>query len=199
MLSKISLAINAILLILVINLYLPKEEDKSEVAEVEITTVDSNKPVRIAYLNTDSLDANYLYAIEIVETLQDDMDKKQRRLERKATKLQQEFEQLQQAARSMTPTQMQAAQERAMQMEQEVQIMQQEFANEFSEQQNELQMDLVKDLDSFLATYNETANYDFIIKKHNGSDILVAGESFDITEDVLKKINEHYLSKDSLQ
>lgn len=98
----------------------------------------------------------------------------------------------------MTPTQMQAAQQRAVQMEQEIQIMQQEFANDFSVQQNELQMELVKDLDEFLAIYNETADYDYIIKKHNGSDILVADESFDITEDVLEKINDRYLSKDSL-
>lgn len=199
MLSKISLAINAILLVLVINLYMSKDDTNNEVQEEVTTEVDSSKPIRLAYLNTDSLDANYLYAIEIVETLQDEMNKKQRRLERKATKLQQEFNQLQQAARSMTPTQMQAAQQRAVQMEQEIQIMQQEYAAEFAEQERKLQIDLTEDLDGFLEDYNKDANYDFIIKKHNGSDIILAGENFDITSEVLKKLNDRYLSKDSIQ
>jgi outer membrane protein len=195
MLSKISLAINVVLIVLVINLYLEHSDEGVVEDNIENVSVESEGPLKIAYINTDTLDAKYLYALDIVNTLRDEMEKKQRRLERKATKLQQEFDQLQQASRTMTPTQLQAAQQRAMQMEQEIQLMQNELANEFTEQQNQLQLDLMNDLDSFLVAYNANAAYDFIIKKHNGSELLIAGEQYDITDDVVEKINNRYLGK----
>jgi Skp family chaperone for outer membrane proteins len=196
MLSKISLAINAVLLILVINLYVQNcDTNEGEIDVVETTVEDVNSNLRIAYINTDTLDANYLYAIDIVKTLQEEMEKKQRRLERKATKFQQEFSQMQQYANTMTPTQLQAAQQRAMQMEQEIQVMQNDLAAEFAEEQNALQLSLMNDLDSFLLEYNKSAEYDFIIKKHLASELLLANNNFDITTDVLKKINEGYLNK----
>lgn len=197
MLSKISIAINVILLILVINLYLPKNEDIKDVQEDLPGSVNKGNSMRIAFLNTDSLDVHYQYTIDIVESLKVEMDKKQRRLERKATKLQQEFDMLQQQARTMTPTQLQAAQQRAIQMEQEINVMQNDLANEFSEEQAILQMNLINRLDSFLIRFNEKALYDYIIKKHNGSDILIANESHDITAEVLELLNKEYLGEDN--
>ena len=87
MLSKISLVLNAILLILVINLYVSecKESDEVEGQEQAIQAENTDTSLRIAYINTDTLDSKYLYALEIVKTLEDEMDKLQRRLERKAT------------------------------------------------------------------------------------------------------------------
>jgi outer membrane protein len=194
MLSKISLALNAILFILVINLYLNSNGETEVVDETDVIE-NKDRSLRIAYINTDTLDAKYLYAIDIVNTLQDEMERKQRRLERKAEKLQQEFQMLQQSAPSMTPTQLQAAQQRAMQMEQEIQVMQSDLANEFTAEQTELQIALVNDLDSFLVDYNKTAGFDYIIKKHNTSEVLVANGDFDITADILEKINTRYLAK----
>lgn len=197
MLSKISIALNVILLILVINLYLQNCEESNDVQKDLSGSLSEGSSMRIAYLNTDSLDAHYQYAIDIVATLQDEMNKKQRRLERKATKLQQEFDMLQQQSRTMTPTQLQAAQQRAMQMEQEINVMQNDLASEFSEEQAILQMNLINRLDSFLIKYNESALYDFIIKKHNGSEILIANESHDITDEVLEQLNKEYLGEDN--
>lgn len=197
MLSKILIAINVILIILVVNLYFNKSAESVVVEEQSSGEELSNDQLRIAFINTDTLDIHYQYALDIVETLKDEMDKKQRRLERKATKLQQEFDQLQQQARTMTPSQLQAAQQRAMQMEQEIQIMQQDLATEFADQQNDLQLKLINKLDSFLNKYNETANYDFIIKKHSGSEMLIAKNNHDITDEVLKLLNEEYLGENS--
>jgi outer membrane protein len=197
MLSKILIAVNVILVLLVINLYVNKNDELVVIDEQSTARENTDAQLRIAFINTDTLDIHYQYALDIVETLKDEMDKKQRRLERKAGKLQQEFDQLQQQARTMTPSQLQAAQQRAMQMEQEIQMMQQDLATEFADQQNDLQLKLINKLDSFLNKYNQTANFDFIIKKHSGSEMLVAKIDHDITDEVLKLLNEEYLGKDS--
>lgn len=197
MLSKISLAINAILLILVINLYVQNcEQEGEENAEIAQTESTDNK-LRIAFINTDTLDVNYQFTLDVVETLQKEMEKKQRRLERKAMKLQQEYSQYQQSARSMTPLQMQTAQQRVVEMEQEIQVMQNDLATELQEQQYNLQVELVNKLDSFLIRYNQEANYDYIIKKHVSSDVLIANANYDITQEVLEMLNKEYLGEDA--
>jgi outer membrane protein len=199
MLSKISLVLNAILLILIINLYIREcnESEETEGQEQVVQVENSDTSLRIAYINTDTLDSKYLYSLEIIETLKDEMDKKQRRLERKATKSQQEFDLLQQQARTMTPSQLQQAQQRAMQLEQEIQVLQQEMATEFAEQQNDLQIKLINKLDAFLSNYNKSAGYDFIMKKHSGSELLIANENNDITNEVLQLLNNEYLGNDN--
>ncbi len=197
MLSKISLAINAILLILVINLYVQTCNDESEEIAVVEETKSEVKQMRIAFINTDTLDLNYLFTIDVVETLQKEMEKKQRRLERKATKLQQEYSQLQQSAQYMTPVQLQGAQQRVVQMEQEIQTMQNDLANELAQEQNDLQIKLINQLDSFLLRYNAVENYDYIIKKHAVSDILMASADHDITNEVLEMLNKEYLGEDA--
>ncbi len=199
MLSKISLVLNAVLLILIINLYVRdcNESEEAEGLEQVVEGDNTDTSLRIAYINTDTLDAKYLYSLEIVETLKDEMDKKQRRLERKATKSQQEFDMLQQQARTMTPSQLQQAQQRAMQLEQEIQVLQQEMATEFAEQQNDLQIKLINKLDVFLTKYNENAGYDFIMKKHSGSELLIANKNNDVTNEVLELLNNEYLGKDN--
>lgn len=199
MLSKISLALNAILFILVINLYLNSNEEKTVVDQTDVIEND-NTSLRIAYINTDTLDAKYLYAIDVVSALQDKLEKKQRSSTRKAEKLQQEYQMLQQAAQNMTQAQLQVASQRAMEIEQEMQTMQNDFANELSTEQTQLQVALVNEIDSFLLEYNETAGYDFIIKKHNTSEVLVANKEYDITKDILDQLNSRYLAKkDSLK
>jgi outer membrane protein len=197
MLSKISLAINAILVIFVINLYIQNcnEEGEEAISTENDESIDNG--MKIAFINTDTLDVNYLFTLDVVETLQKEMEKKQRRLERKATKLQQEYSQIQQSARTMTPTQLNAAQQRLMQMEQEIQSMQNDLANELAQQQNELQMDLIHRLDSFLIRYNSKRNYDYIIKKHASSDLLVANANYDITKEVLDLLNKEYLGENN--
>jgi outer membrane protein len=194
MLSKISLALNAILFLLVINLYLNSNEVTEVIDETDVVE-NEDKSLRIAYINTDTLDAKYLYAIDVVNELQDKLEKKQRSSTRKAEKLQQEYQMLQQAAQNMNQAQLQVASQRAMEIEMEMQNMQSEFANELSAEQTQLQTALVNEIDSFLVEYNKTAGYDFIIKKHNTSEVLVANQEYDITNDILDKINARYLAK----
>ncbi len=196
MLSKISLAINAVLLILVINLYIQNCDENNEENVIVEQSENDDTNFRIAFLNTDTLDLNYQFTIDAVETLQKEMEKKQRRLERKATKLQQEYQMLQQSARSMTPVQLQAAQQRVVQMEQEIQNMQNDLSNELAQEQNDLQIKLINQLDSFLLRYNERENYDYIIKKHAASEVLIANTKYDITEEVLEMLNKEYLGED---
>lgn len=192
MLSKISIAINLILIIAVINLYV-KTCDNSSNGETITEESSVDTPIKIAYIDTDSLNVHYEYVKEITEELNKEIAKKERRLERKTTKLQNEFNQLQRMSPNMTPQQLQAAQQRAVEMEREMQTLQNDLSIELNEEQAEMQTKLVEKLDSFMIRYNQTEQYDYILKKFNGSEILIAKDSFDITDTIISLLNEDYL------
>jgi len=194
MAGKISIALNIILLIAVVNLYVSNGNDSETVKEqVNVSLLDSK--LKIAYINSDSLNAKYEFIKDITEDLNKQIDKKERRLERKTQKMQGEFEQLQRAASGMTNAQLQAAQQRVAQMEQELKIIQNDLAEELQDEQFEMQKELVTKLDSFLISFNKKANYDYILKKFNGSEILVANDAFNITDTVISLLNSEYAAE----
>lgn len=192
MLSKISIAINVLLIIAVINLYVKTCDNNSEPDTITEVTSNNNS-VKIAYIDTDSLNVHYEYVKDITEELNKEIAKKERRLERKTSKLQSEFTQLQRMSANMTPQQLQAAQQRAVEMEREMQTLQNDLSIELNEEQAEMQIKLVEKLDSFMTKYNETEQYDYILKKFTGSEILIAKEAYDITDTIISLLNEDYL------
>jgi len=196
MLSKISIAINIILLIAVVNLYV--KTCNNNVEEPTMTGQNSfDKAMKIAFIDTDSLNIHYQYVKDITEELNKEIKKKERRLERKTTKLQNEFNQLQRMSSNMTQMQLQAAQQRAVEMEREIQVMQNDLSEELNEEQMEMQLKLVEKLDSFMNKYNKTEQYDYILKKFNGSEILIANNAYDITDTIITLLNKDYLESKS--
>lgn len=194
MLSKISIVLNVVLLIAVINLYIKGHQIKNEQKQLkEVTIID--RPMKIAYINIDSLNVKYEFIKDLRNELDKEIEKKQRRMERKTQKLQSEFNQLQRLSSTMTPSQLQAAQQRVMEMEREIQTMQQDLASELQEDQLDMQKKLISTLDSFMVKYNDEAQYDYILKKFSGSDILIAKEEYDITDTIVSLLNLEYEKK----
>jgi outer membrane protein len=197
MLNKISIGLNIVLLIAVINLYVKTcNNNNDEPALTETTSAE--KPIKIVYIDTDSLNVHYDFVKDITEELNKEIEKKQRRLERKTAKLQSEFTQLQRLSASMTQSQLQAAQQRAVEMDREVQVMQNDLSEELNEEQLELQTKLVEKLDSFMTWYNQKEQYDYILKKFNGSEILIANDALDITDTLIILLNQDYHKDDSI-
>jgi outer membrane protein len=193
MLSKISIGLNIILLIAVVNLYVKtcnNDDPKEEPVLVEDTTFE--KPMKIAFIDTDSLNAHYEYVQFITEELNKEIEKKQRRLERKTSKLQTEFTQLQRLSSSMTQAQLQAAQQRAVEMDNEIQVMQNDLADEVNEERMAMQKTLLEKIDSFMTKYNEKEQYDYILKKFDGSGIIIANDAYNITDTIINLLNDDY-------
>jgi outer membrane protein len=66
--------------------------------------------------------------------------------------------------------------------------------NTLSEQLQKKQLDfstqLQKNIDDYLATYNKDGKYDYILSYSRSGSILFANKALDITDDVLKGLNE---------
>ena len=70
--------------------------------------------------------------------------------------------------------------------------LQQDMMDKTAREQNELNKQLYDKLTSFLKEYNKEKGFDIVLSTQVGSTVLYAVDGFDITNDVVKGLNEEY-------
>lgn len=147
---------------------------------------------KIAYVNVDTLETRY----ELLKTKREEFKQRQEQMEnelqRSYDQMQSDAEQVQKKAQANTLTQSEyeAAQKRLGQMQRSLETRKQALTEQLIKEQNEFNQDLKTRLDAFLAEYNKTKKYDFILSYSNaGSSILYANKDLDITKDVVDGMN----------
>jgi outer membrane protein len=147
----------------------------------------------IAYVDIDTLEANY----ELLKKRGEDFKKKQAQMEaelqRSYAQMQNDAYEMQKKAQSnsLTQAEYEAANKKLMQMQQTLESRKQSLTEQLVKEQEEFNGDLKKRLNAYLAEYNKTHKYDFILSySGSGSAILYAGKAHNITDDVVKGLNE---------
>jgi outer membrane protein len=155
--------------------------------------------LRIAFINDDSVTANYLEMIELKKDLEGRQAKLQEQYDTKAKRLQEEYNAYQQKAQSGNISQLEAknAQEKMGAEKEEVEGIQQQLEELTHEAQLKNQQLLIK-IQNFVAGFNKKTHYDYILtySKVVGP-VLYASDSLDITRPVVNGLNAMY--KDSIQ
>jgi outer membrane protein len=154
----------------------------------------------IAYVDIDSLEAKYV----LLKTKREDFKRRQGQMEnelqRSYGQLQSDANEVQKKAQSNTLTQAEyeAAQKRLMQMQQTLESRKQSLTEQLMKEQEDFNTDLKKRLDAFLAEYNKTHQYDFIMSySGSGAAILYANHARDITNDVVDGMNNSAKSEEN--
>lgn len=147
---------------------------------------------RIAYIDIDTLEANYEY----FKAKKEDFTRRQANLEgeleRSARALQTEANALQQKAQAGTLSQSdgEAAQKRLMGMQQNLEQRRQSMAAQLMKEQDAFNSDLQKRLDAWLEEYNANKTYDYVLSYSKAGSILYADKGLDITKDAIDGMNE---------
>jgi len=171
-----------------------KTTSNADTAASSPATNNVDRGARIAYVNIDTLEAKYIYFKEA----KDAFDKKQASVEAQlrssAEKLQNEYASFQKKAQAGTLTQAdgEAAQKRLGQMQQNLEAKRQNLTADLLKEQQAFTEKLQSQLDSFITEYNKDKHYDYILSYAQGGSILLANPKLDVTEDVLKSMNEAY-------
>ena len=84
-------------------------------------------------------------------------------------------------------------------MQQSLQLREQSLTSQLLKEQEEFNTKLKKDLDSFLKEYNKDKKFDYILSYSSlgGSQILLANPTYNITDDVIKGMNERAEKSDN--
>lgn len=195
----ILIVVNALLVIGLVILYVmyfsPKQhsgDQQEQLAQIEDRLSESVSS--IAYVSSDILMEEY----ELAKKLRNDFEEEQARLEtdlnRRQRTLQTEVEGFQRSINLGT-----ISLDRAQVREQELMVMQQEliqlndtYRQRLAAREFDMNLELLDRISGFLERYNKEVGHDFILGYSRGGGILHAEKRHDITEEVLRRLNEEY-------
>jgi outer membrane protein len=197
--NKILILFNIILLLGLVVLYalffLKSPSGDTSVAK-SINKINSGT-LGIAYINNDSVLANY----ELVKRMRKDLESKSGRLESEIAAKQKAYEkdasyfQEQVKNKSISETSAQEIYQQLMQEQQKIVDLRDKYSADLQQQEYELNVMLLDSVTNFLKRYNAKYKFDYILGYNKGGSIFLANDTLNITNDVIREINQEYLSK----
>jgi outer membrane protein len=190
--KNLSLVLNIVLLVAVLVLfYLHFSGGKSSAASDsagDTTAVD----LKIAYIVSDSVLKRYDYLKVNMEQLEAKKTKMDQDYRNRAMGLQNEFNTYQRNVNTMTLGQVRATEEDLQKKQQNLQMYEQALTQQLMQEEAKLQKALYDRITTFLKGYCPDKGLQVVLKFDNSSDVLYGGRALDITEDVVKGLNESY-------
>lgn len=173
------------------------------------TTNTSSVNTRIVYVNQDSLLEKYdLYQenkIELEEEslkAQNSISSKLEAFQRKVEKFQRKVYDTQQKAATIAPVELQrlekqfAKEQETLAQEEQTLVKQRDnSAMELEKKIIDLQINLKSKIDNYLTEVAAEKSYDFVLIKGNGGGVLYGNDQLDITNDVVKILNERFAAE----
>ena len=192
--KALSIVLNVILIIAVIYLYvLHFSQDSATPA-----TSDDAGPIvaggipRIAYVNSDTLLANYRFFQTKREELEKKAEDLQKEYENRARGLQNEISTFQQNAGGMTMNQARAVEEDLRKKQQNLMQYQQNLSSQLLEEESKVNDELYEKVSDYLEDYGKNRDFKLVLTYTKNSGVLYADDSLDITSEVITGLNEAY-------
>lgn len=196
--KNLSLILNGILLIAVIVLFaLVLGKKNNGVVPTEAKKGDSTvvEKMPLAYINIDSLLLNYSFAKNANEVLISKQENSRATLNSRARQLQTEMDEFNRKLENqafLSRERAEEAQRSIMQKQQDLQKMEANLSQQLMEQQQKMSEQLRDTINAFLKVYNKDGKYQMIISNTANDNILFAGKEYDITSDVIEKLNARH-------
>ena len=203
--KKINLIINIVLGIAVIVLFvfqftsldqpLKKETESKEAAEsAKGTEIKGN--LRIAYVNIDTLLADYHMYQDKRDEFIEQQSSSQAKLQDRSQELQQDFQELKEKLSKglITRSKARIMQQDLGKKEQELYQMRDQITSELAEKEQVIYRQVLNSVTEYLDDYADEHNYHFILSYSFGGPILYKHERFNITQRVVEGLNEQYNS-----
>lgn len=196
--KNINYIINGVLALAVVILFVMQfTEKKNESGVTKTFAVEENASglLPIAYVNVDSLLQNYNYSKDLNEIVVKKEENSRASVNQKLRALQTEMQDFQRKVENnafLTRERAEQEQARLMKKQQELQDFDNRLAQELVAEQRRLNEQLRDTLVSQLRVYNKDKGYQVILSNTMGDNILLAGDAYDITKEVIEYLNKNY-------
>lgn len=171
----------------------PAKKDGTPVAAAtgDSNTAAVNKGFIIAYVDIDTVEANYNYFKEKKAELEKKQQAIDNELKANVRALQNEAADFQRRAQSMTQAEGEAAQRTLYDKQQQLEGKAQNMRSQYAEQENKFNEELQHRLNDFLQKFNSNKKYAYILSYRSGaSNVLYKDEQYNITNEVIAGLNE---------
>lgn len=198
--QKISIALNAVLLIAVGVLFYMVFSMKKQIASAygsDSLTVAAPLPKaegKTMYVNIDSLEAKYDYFIKIKGQLEKLGKSNQGEIKGMYDNFQKTYQKYQQQmeAQTMTQEQYQEAQMTLAQMEKTIRDKEELISENYAKEAEKLNNQFLKNIEAYLKKKSQEHNYSYVLAYTKGANLLYANDSLDITKQVIGGLNTEY-------
>ena len=199
--KNLSIVLNVVLFVAVIVLYVlyfsghksPETAMTSKVAR----TADATK---IVYINTDTLLNNYQLAVELNEAFLKKQEDRRTELNIKAKAIDQEGTEFQRKLQNngfISEARAIEARDQLLVKQENFRRLQQEMMDKASREQSELNKQLFDEITNFLKEYNKEKGFSIVLSTQLGGNVLYAEDGFDITKEIVDRLNANYKKGDS--
>ena len=180
------------------------ENSKTETAVNEVTTQQpiaevSTKPSQklrvIAMVNSDTILNKYEYALFLRDELTVTTMKYEGTLRQMESKLRTDMDKLQREAPTLTQFEGQNRQQKLIRAQENLQLKQEEYSRKIMTIEQEYNRDIHNAINEFLERYCADKPYEMVLSNSDLGIIRWADKSLDITDEVLKGLNEEYVAK----
>ena len=189
--NKIQIVINVILVAAVATLFgIVLAGKKPESAEVAVSNPSEVMPV--AYLNVDSLLANYTFAQEASEKLMTKQEDARVKMNTKLRTFQNEVADFQRKLENngfLSRERAEQAQQKLAKKEQELQELEAKLTQDIMLENQKLNVQLADSLTNYLKEFNADGRYHVILSNTAKDNVLMAAEQYDITDEVVAGLN----------
>jgi len=201
---NVSIVFNVILLALVgilffLYLSLKKAISGNDGGSTKVTlTAGMQKPVRVGYVNADSINTNYALMQDFKKEMQAKQSVLQNEYDTKGRAFQSEYADLQQRSQAGTISQIDAdkIQKDLVQKKSVIDNIQANL-DQLAREAQEKNQKIENLVEKYVSLYNKKAHFDYVLAYARGTNVLYANDSLDITRQVVMGLNQQY--KDSLQ
>lgn len=153
--------------------------------------------LKIAYVEVDTLLSKYNFCIDLNEAMMKKEENIRLTLNQKAATLdkdQKEFQKKYENNAFISPERAQQEYNRLMKMQQDLQALQNKLTNELAAETQKNSLQLRDSINVFLKEYNKTKGYNLILSNTGFDNLLYAGSSFNITQEIIDGLNARYTS-----
>jgi len=147
----------------------------------------------IAYINVDSLLIHYQFAKDANESLTRKQEDSRLRINMQARQLQQEMAEFNKKLENnafLSRERAEQEQARLAKKQQDLQALDGKLSQQLIQEQQKMSEQLRDTINKFLKEYNKDRKYELIISNTANDNILYAADGYDITNDVIKLLNE---------
>ena len=192
--NKVQILVNVVLVAAVAALFVIVLSGKKQ-GETPTAAVEQSEVLPIAYLNTDSLLVNYVFAQEANEKLMKKQEDARLKLNTKARTLQNEMADFQRKLENnafLSRERAEKEQQRLIKKQQELQELEAKLTEDIMIENQKLNIQLADTLTNFLQEFNADGRYHVILSNSAKDNVLMAAESYNITSEVIKQLNARY-------
>jgi outer membrane protein len=148
--------------------------------------------LKVAYINSDSVLKHYDYYKEVRNRFEAKGKKLDQDLQNRAQSLQSEIGAYQRNISTMTIGQAKAVEEDLGKKQQNFRLYQQSIEQDLANEQAKVNAELYGNITTFLKTYGAEKGLQAVLKFDPSSDLLYGSAGIDITQDVVKGLNEAF-------